>query len=108
MNPIIPEKKYGGNLPALIISDISSQLKDRLLYLRESHPERNYSHRTIAELMGTGKAWISDFFLCKYSDVRVSSLHRLATVLGCDIKFVLIPKEKQCIQMTIDEVNIQE
>lgn len=100
---LIPEKRYGGSIPAELVNDISSQLKDRLNFLKARYPERNYSHRAIAEIMGSGKAWVSDFFLKKYTDVRVSSIHRLATVLGCDIKIVLIPKENKETQMTIED-----
>lgn len=88
-----PHVRYGGSIPAQMVGDLSDQMRDRLNYLRWKYPNRDYTYKTMAYLMGSGKAWVSDFFLKKYVDVRISSLYRLATVLGCDLKIVLIPKE---------------
>lgn len=100
---ITPDKKYGAHLPTNLVEDISNQLKTRLGFVRERYPERSYTYRTIASICGFGKAWVSDFFLGKYTDVRVSSLHRMATMLGCEIKFILIPKEDKVTQLTIED-----
>lgn len=101
-NPARKHVRYGGTIPPEIVHDITDQFNERLHLLKFRYPERDYRHITIAMLMGTGKAWISDFLLKKYTDVRVSSLFRLATVLGCDIKIILIPKENR---KTINDEN---
>lgn len=77
-----------------MISSITKQYRGRLEYLRKKDPNRGLSYRAISEIIVTGKAWVSDFFRGNYTDIRVSSLHRLATALGCDVQVVLVPRER--------------
>lgn len=91
----IDHRKKGGTIPPDVVGDISRQLKERHEFLKARYPDRDYSHRTLGWLMGTSKSWITHLLGGRYNDVRVSSLFRLATVLGCDIKFVLVPKENK-------------
>lgn len=103
---IKPDTKFGGSIPEKIVQDIAEQFQHRLVYLKEQYPERNYTYRAISEIIGGGKAWVNDFFLKKFTDIRVSSLHRIATALGCEIRFVLVPKETISVQLSIEDVLV--
>lgn len=88
-------RKYGGSIPQVVVGDIVEQLRYRHEFLKTRYPERDYSHRTVALLMGTSKSWVTYLLGGRFNDVRVSSLFRLATVLGCDLKITLVPKENK-------------
>lgn len=84
-------KRAGGIISESLVRHITDQLKARLEQLREAGHDLSY--RRIAFTIAASKAWVSDVFLYKYTDMRFSSMARLATVLGCEWRVTLVPKE---------------